>query len=174
MNKLFLFSLATITTMSFVDIGPKEEDYRVVERVLVHKVVRSNTFKAIKSRETGSFKNIHVELISSKETSDSIFFRAYVRACPYNVPLDSISTGTQRCPEEKGQLKMYTVQVQRENETRLNEQHRQGLYAVDKKNVFKNGVNHILVMGFKKQPQYNLVFEYPDYTPCFVKIASRQ
>jgi len=175
MNKLLLFSLVTITTMSFVNIGPRDEDYQVVERVLVHKAALSNKFKAIQSRETGTFKNLHVELISSRETRDSVFFRSYVRACPYYVPLDSIPTVTQQCPEEKGQLKMYTVQVQRENETTLNEQHIQGLYAIDKKNVFKNGVNRILVIGFKKQPQYDLVFEYPNYTPSFVRIAgSRQ
>ena len=170
MNKLLLFSLVTIITTSFVSIGPRDEDYRVVERVLVYKVARSNTFKAIESRETGTFKNLHVELIPSRETRDSVFFRSYVRACPYPVPIDSIPTGNQSCPEENGQLKMYTIQVKRRNETALNEQPKQGIYAIEKKVVFKNGVNRIFTIGLKKQPQYNLVFEYVNYTASFVRI----
>ncbi|NOR87331.1 MAG: hypothetical protein GQ527_06965 [Bacteroidales bacterium] len=136
----------------------------------------SNKYASYELLQLGELDYMQFELLASEVRKDSVHFEIALWACIWYYGSSdwwNRKPIPQSCIYQNNKFNLLVVEVQQQFFSEINKKSQRGLYKVKKKFKQLNKVNDTINITFKKENDYNFIFEFGDFKSRYIQLESK-
>lgn len=142
----------------------------VIESQPVVKSKLCNVYNTLSKQDLGETTTLNFELLTVKETSDSIAIEFNLWFCPYFAEVDN-EQRMKDCPCNDLHFTYYIVSVKQSAKHKIGEKVIKGKYKVIESSPSQFCVNEVHTIKLEKANNYDLIFKLDNGKAIYIKIG---